>query len=68
MPREPLHSYRCPDDVFLRAKAKAERQGESLSRVIRRALEEYAKPSCTPKRHPFRRADDQQPERGRRTA
>lgn len=37
-----LRNFRADNDLWLRAKAVAEARGESLSDVLRRALEEYA--------------------------
>ena len=37
-----LRNFRADDELWLRAKAAAEKRGESLSDVLRRALEEYA--------------------------
>ncbi len=39
----PRRTVRVPDDVWRAAQEKAERRGETLSDVIRRALERYAK-------------------------
>lgn len=41
-PKTPVRTFRIPDEVYVAAKAKAEREGESLSDVVRRLLEEYA--------------------------
>ena len=37
----PVRSFRIPDNIYLPARAKADRLGESLSEVVRDALEEY---------------------------
>lgn len=42
-PKTPLRSFRIPDDVYQAAQAKAAEKGESVSDVVRRALERYAK-------------------------
>jgi len=42
-PKTPLRSFRIPDEVYKAAQAKAEEKGESVSDVVRRALERYAK-------------------------
>lgn len=39
----PLRNVRVPDDLWQAAMAKALERGESLSEVIRRALEKYVK-------------------------
>ena len=39
----PLRNVRVPDDLWYAAMSKALERGESLSEVIRRALERYAK-------------------------
>jgi predicted HicB family RNase H-like nuclease len=39
----PLRAVRIPDKVWSAAQAKAAQRGESVSDVIRRALERYAK-------------------------
>lgn len=44
MPRgTTLRNFRADDSLWQRAKAVAERRGESLSDVLRRALEQYVK-------------------------
>lgn len=40
----PLRSVRIPDALWNAAQAKADEQGESVSDVIRKALEQYVKP------------------------
>lgn len=42
-PRTPLRSFRIPDDLYEAAQKKAEEKGESVSDVVRRALERYVK-------------------------
>lgn len=42
-PKTPVRSFRVDDEVYDAAKAKADREGESLSEVVRRLLEEYAR-------------------------
>lgn len=39
----PIRNVRVPDEVWLRAKAVAAARGESLSDVLRAALERYVK-------------------------
>lgn len=41
-PKTPQRSVRVPDGVWYKARTKALRRGESLSEVVRRALEKYA--------------------------
>ena len=41
--REPLRAVRVPDDLWRRALAVAKARDESLSQVIRAALERYVK-------------------------
>lgn len=43
MPKTPLRNLRISDDLWLRAKAVAAARNESLSDVIRAALERYVK-------------------------
>lgn len=43
MPSTPLRAVRVPDKVWAAAQAKAKERGESVSDVIRRALERYAR-------------------------
>jgi predicted transcriptional regulator len=43
MPRDPLRNVRIPDDLWDRALAVARARGETLSQVIRAALERYVK-------------------------
>ena len=40
----PLRNVRVPDDLWQAAMAKAAERGETLSDVLRRALERYVKP------------------------
>jgi hypothetical protein len=42
-PKTPQRTVRVPDKVWHDAKTTAETQGETLSDVIRRALEQYIK-------------------------
>lgn len=42
-PKTPLHSFRCPDELWDAAKAKADEKGEPLADVLRRALSRYVK-------------------------
>jgi predicted HicB family RNase H-like nuclease len=42
-PKTPLRSFRIPDEVYKAAQAKAAAKGESVSDVVRRALERYVK-------------------------
>ncbi|GAS98919.1 Gp65 [Mycolicibacterium canariasense] len=42
-PRTPLRSFRIPDDLYEAAQQKAEEKGETVSDVVRRALERYVK-------------------------
>lgn len=51
-PKTPQRTVRVPDEVWLPAKAAAERRGESLSEVIRVALERYAKRNPPPTSKP----------------
>jgi hypothetical protein len=41
-PATPNRSVRCPDEVWLPAKAKAEDNGETITDVVNRLLKEYA--------------------------
>lgn len=38
-----LRNFRIDDDLYLPAKAKAEERGETLTEVVRDALERYVK-------------------------
>lgn len=40
-PKTPQRTVRVPDDVWHEAKATADQRGETLSEVIRQALERY---------------------------
>ncbi len=42
-PRTPLKSFRIPEDLYAAAQAKAAERGESVSEVVRKALERYVK-------------------------
>lgn len=42
-PRTPLRSFRIPDDLYLEAQQIAATQDESVSDVVRRALERYVR-------------------------
>lgn len=42
-PRTPLRSFRIPDELYEAAQAKAASKDESVSDVVRRALERYVK-------------------------
>jgi predicted HicB family RNase H-like nuclease len=42
-PKTPSRNVRVPDDLWQAAMAKALDRGETLSEVIRRALEKYVK-------------------------
>jgi predicted HicB family RNase H-like nuclease len=42
-PKTPQRTFRIPEDVYRAAQAKAAAKGESLSDVVRRALERYVK-------------------------
>lgn len=42
-PKTPLRSFRIPDEVYKAAQEKAAERGESVSDVVRKALERYAK-------------------------
>lgn len=42
-PKTPQRTFRIPEDVYAAAKAKAVERGETLSDVVRRALERYAR-------------------------
>jgi len=58
MGREKTRTYRASDELYERAMAAANKRGESLGEVIRRALDDYAAPASTARRHPGRRASD----------
>lgn len=40
---DPVHTFRAPAELVTEAKSVAESRGESVSDVIRRALERYVK-------------------------
>lgn len=42
-PRTPLKSFRIPEDLYRAAMEKADAKGETVSDVVRRALERYVK-------------------------
>lgn len=42
-PKTPLKSFRIPDDLYRAAQAKAAERGESVSDVVRAALQRYVK-------------------------
>lgn len=42
-PRTPLKSFRIPEDLYREAQQIAAEQDESVSDVVRRALERYVK-------------------------
>lgn len=42
-PATPLRSFRIPDPLYEAAQETAERKGEDVSKVVRRALENYVK-------------------------
>ncbi len=42
-PKTPMHSFRCPDELWAAAKAKADEKDETLTDVLRKALERYVK-------------------------
>lgn len=42
-PKTPMRSFRIPDEVYRAAQAKAAEKGESVSDVVRKALERYVK-------------------------
>lgn len=42
-PKTPLHSFRCPDELWEAAKAKAEERGENWSEELRKMVERYVK-------------------------
>lgn len=42
-PKTPLRSFRIPDETYKAAQAKAAEKGESVSDVVRKALERYVK-------------------------
>lgn len=42
-PKTPMRSFRIPDEVYRAAQAKAAEKGETLTDVVRRALERYVR-------------------------
>lgn len=42
-PKTPLHSFRCPDELWDAAKAKAEERGDNWSEELRKMVERYVK-------------------------
>lgn len=42
-PKTPLKSFRIPEDLYRAAQQKAAEKGESVSDVVRRALERYVR-------------------------
>ena len=42
-PKTPLKSFRIPEALYAAAQAKAAERGESVSEVVRKALERYVK-------------------------
>jgi len=42
-PKTPIRGFRIPDDVYEAAQAKAKERGETLTDVVRKALERYGK-------------------------
>ncbi len=42
-PKTPMHSFRCPDELWEAAKKKADEKGETLTEVLRKSLERYVK-------------------------
>ena len=42
-PRTPLKSFRIPQELYERAQARAAERGETVSDVVRRALERYVR-------------------------
>ena len=42
-PKTPIRSFRIPEDLYEQAKAKAAERGESLTDVVKAALERYVK-------------------------
>lgn len=41
-PKTPLRSFRIPDDEYKPAQEKAQREGETVTDVVRAALRDYA--------------------------
>lgn len=42
-PKTPIRSFRIPDAIYQAAQAKAAEKGETLTAVVQRALDRYAK-------------------------
>lgn len=42
-PKTPMHSFRCPDELWDQAKAVAAGREETVTDVLRKALERYVK-------------------------
>lgn len=42
-PKTPLRSFRIPDETYKAAQVKAAEKGETVSDVVRKALERYVK-------------------------
>lgn len=42
-PKTPMHSFRCSDELWDAAKATAEKRGETVADVLRKALDRYVK-------------------------
>lgn len=42
-PRTPMKSFRIPEDLYRAALERATKNGESLTDVVRRALEQYVR-------------------------
>lgn len=42
-PKTPLHSFRCPDELWKAAQEKAEQRGENWSEELRKMVERYVK-------------------------
>ena len=40
-PKTPMHSFRCPDELWEKGKAAAEANDETLADVLRRSIERY---------------------------
>lgn len=42
-PKTPKRTFRIPDEIYVPAREKAQRQGDSLTDIVREALVEYVK-------------------------
>lgn len=42
-PKTPMHSFRCADELWEAAKSTAEQRGETVTDVLRKALQRYVK-------------------------